>query len=67
MLNFKKGDFAKIQGQIVKIIDVFTGDGMLKYKVMLLKGRLTSWVKASDIQKIENQKTPKALYSSKAS
>lgn len=64
LLKFKKGEFARIQGQIVKIIDVFTGETVPKYKVLLVKGRnkLTTWVKQDTLDVIDNQRTPKVLY-----
>lgn len=76
MLKFIKGEYASLEGQLVEIIDISVKNlGYLKgkeppkteirvtYKIKLLNDKLTHWVLESDLNKVENQKTPKILYS----
>lgn len=64
--NYKVGDFALVQGQIVEILDVRIGMNRefdwYRYKVKLENDTITVWVNEVDIQKIDKQDAPKVLY-----
>lgn len=69
--NFKTGDFALVQGQIVEILDVRIGTSRefdwYRYKVKLNHNTITMWVNEVDIQKIDKQNAPKVLFGRKSS
>jgi len=63
--NFKKGDFALVQGQVVEILDVRIGMSRefdwWRYRVEINK--MVAWVNEVDITRFADQKAPKTLFS----
>ncbi len=64
--NFKIGDFALVQGQIVEILDVRIGTSRefdwFRYKVKLNGGTITNWVNEIDIKQLPQQTTAQVLF-----
>ena len=67
MRTYKSGDFAKIQGQLVEIMDVKIDEKSISYKIRLVKwkNRLTNWIDAINLEPISSQVAPKVLYGTK--
>ena len=63
MNQFKAGEYALLDGQVVEILDVKHGDtSAWRYKVKLLNDNLTHWV-ADVYLSPTNQSAPKVLFS----
>jgi len=65
---FKVGEFAKLEGQVVEILELkFAAPAYnlskIDVKIRLTTSKLTAWVRANDLSPISSQKTPKILYS----
>jgi len=65
------GDFATVEGQIVKIIDkrmishqshAINCASSWIYKIKLMNDNLTHWINGRKITPLESQKAPKILY-----
>lgn len=67
MHSYKSGDFAKVQGQLVEIIDVRVDGNTINYRVRLakFKNKLTSWINSLHLEPISSQRAPKVLYGTK--
>ena len=65
---FKVGEYAKLEGQVVEILELKLAPpaynlSKVNVKIRLTNDNLTHLVCANELTPIEKQKTPKTLYS----
>lgn len=67
---FKPGEFAVLEGQIVEIISVLTFESLyndrdIYYKIRLMNDPMVHRIHHKRLERLENQKTAKILFSEK--